>query len=50
VKTKKARVAVGARSALFAPLPDPGVIIVDEEHDPSYKQGETPRYHARTPR
>ncbi len=47
VKTKKARVAVGARSALFAPLPDPGVIIVDEEHDPSYKQGETPRYHAR---
>jgi primosomal protein N' (replication factor Y) (superfamily II helicase) len=47
VKTKKARVAVGARSALFAPLGDPGVIIVDEEHDPSYKQGETPRYHAR---
>ncbi len=47
VKTKKARVVIGARSALFAPLSDPGVIIVDEEHDPSYKQGETPRYHAR---
>jgi primosomal protein N' (replication factor Y) (superfamily II helicase) len=47
VKTGQARVAVGARSALFAPLSDPGVIIVDEEHDPSYKQGETPRYHAR---
>jgi primosomal protein N' (replication factor Y) len=47
VKTKKARVVIGARSALFAPLSDPGIIIVDEEHDPSYKQGETPRYHAR---
>jgi primosomal protein N' (replication factor Y) len=47
VKTKKARVVIGARSALFAPLSDPGIIIVDEEHDPSYKQGEAPRYHAR---
>jgi primosomal protein N' (replication factor Y) len=47
VKTKKARVVIGARSALFAPLSDPGIIIVDEEHDQSYKQGETPRYHAR---
>ncbi|MBL0170649.1 MAG: DEAD/DEAH box helicase [Gemmatimonadaceae bacterium] len=41
------RIAVGARSALFAPLSQVGVVIVDEEHESSYKQSETPRYHAR---
>ena len=41
------RIAVGARSAIFAPLRDVGAIIVDEEHEAGYKQGESPRYHAR---
>ena len=42
-----ARVVVGARSALFCPLRNPGIIIIDEEHEQSYKQGSSPRYHAR---
>lgn len=43
----RARVVVGARSAIFAPLPNLKLIIVDEEHEPAYKQDEAPRYHGR---
>lgn len=43
----EAQVVVGARSAIFAPLTNLGVIILDEEHESSYKQDESPRYHAR---
>lgn len=47
VRQGRARVVVGARSALFAPLADTGLIIIDEEHEASYKQDKSPRYHAR---
>ncbi|MFH1151471.1 MAG: primosomal protein N' [Actinomycetota bacterium] len=47
VREGRYRVVVGARSALFAPLADLGLIAIDEEHEPSYKSDTSPRYHAR---
>ncbi len=47
IHRKEVKVVVGARSAVFAPFTNIGIIIIDEEHETSYKQEETPRYHTR---
>src|SRR6476620_2958268 len=47
IRQNRARIVIGARSAIFAPVENLGLIIVDEEHEHSYKQEESPRYNAR---
>lgn len=47
IRKGEARIVIGARSAIFAPMQNLGLIVIDEEHGGSYKSGSTPRYHAR---
>ena len=47
IKDGRFDVVIGARSALFSPQPDLGLIVIDEEHEWTYKQDTPPRYHAR---
>ena len=47
IKTGKAKIVIGARSAIFAPLENFGIIIIDEEHDSSYKSDMSPRFNAK---
>ena len=47
IESKSVQIVIGARSAIFAPIKDLGLIIIDEEHDSSYKSDKTPRYHAK---
>lgn len=47
IRDGEADIVLGARSAIFAPVPDLGLVVVDEEHDSTYKQDRTPRYHGR---
>ena len=46
-KAGEVDVMIGPRSALFTPFPDLGLIVIDEEHEPTYKSEQVPRYHAR---
>jgi len=47
IKENRARIVIGARSAIFAPVQNLGILIIDEAHDASYKSDMTPRYHAK---
>ncbi|MBF0216259.1 MAG: primosomal protein N' [Candidatus Omnitrophica bacterium] len=47
IKEDRAKIVVGPRSAVFSPFRKPGIFVIDEEHEPSYKQEDSPRYHAR---
>ncbi|MBW5391197.1 replication restart helicase PriA [Brachyspira pilosicoli] len=47
IRNNEIKIVIGARSAIFSPTPNLGIIVIDEEHETSYKSNETPRYHAR---